>query len=49
MEKKHNERNAGRKPKFTCESVLKRIPIDLIGQIDKLIQPYLRLKKNGSN
>ena len=34
-----NPRNAGRKP-LPYDSIRKRIPIDLVGEVDKLIEKY---------
>ena len=42
--KKHNERNAGRKPKFTCKTVLKRIPVLIADQVEELSKQFLTKK-----
>jgi hypothetical protein len=46
----NNERNAGRKQKYTSPTKLKRIPIIAESEIDELLKPYLNeklLKKQG--
>lgn len=40
----NNERNAGRKKKYTSETKLKRIPIIMEKEIDELLKPYLSKK-----
>lgn len=46
--KKHNERGAGRKPKYNCATKLKRIPIIAEKKIDELLIPYLsNIPKNN--
>jgi len=44
MKKIHNERNAGRKPKYTCKTVLKRIPVLIEKQVEELAKNYLTNK-----
>ena len=39
MTKTHNERGAGRKP-LPYEIKMKRIPVELIPEIDRLIKEY---------
>lgn len=41
MKKTNNERNAGRKPKYTCKTVLKRIPILIEKEVEMLANKYL--------
>lgn len=46
----NNDRNAGRKQKYTSPTKLKRIPIIAESEIDELLKPYLNkklLKKQG--
>ena len=40
MKKTHNERNAGRKPKFTVSSKLIRVPEPIINQVEDLSKPF---------
>lgn len=41
----NNERNAGRKPKYSSTTKLKRIPIAAEKQIDELLKPFLNTDK----
>jgi hypothetical protein len=45
MKKIHNERNAGRKPKFECKVKLKMIPLDIEEKVNELSKPYLTKKQ----
>jgi len=47
--KKHNERGAGRKPKYNCSTKLKRIPVIAEKEIDQLLIPYLSKKDKISS
>ena len=38
--KKHNERNAGRKPKYTVPVKLMRVPEPIIEKVNELSKPY---------
>lgn len=42
--KKHNERNAGRKPKFTVPSKRVLIPIVIDEEVKELSKPFKRKK-----
>jgi hypothetical protein len=45
MKKIHNERNAGRKPKYIGNTKFKLIPVESEKEIDKLLTPYLTKKQ----
>ena len=45
MKKMHNERNAGRKPKFKGKTKLKMIPVEIESQVDELSKKYLNVKE----
>jgi hypothetical protein len=38
--KKHNERNAGRKKKYSVPVKLIRVPVPILSQVDELSKPY---------
>lgn len=44
MEKIHNERNAGRKPKYTVHTIKIIVPEPIIEQVKELSKPYLSKK-----
>jgi hypothetical protein len=41
MKNTHNERNAGRKPKYIGKIKLKTIPVDSEDKVDEVLKPYL--------
>lgn len=45
MKKTHNERGAGRKPKYNCKTKKISVPICIIDEVEKLASEYLT-KKN---
>jgi len=48
--KKHNERNAGRKPKYNVPAKSTLVPLPIMDQVEELSKPYLNeklLKKQG--
>jgi len=42
--KKHNERNAGRKPKYNVPAKNIQVPLPIIEQVEELSKPYLNIK-----
>lgn len=40
MKKTHNERNAGRKPKYTVPSKFIRVPEPILDQVKELSKPF---------
>lgn len=42
--KKHNERNAGRKPKYNVAAKLVQVPLPILERLEELSKPYLNIK-----
>ena len=42
--KKHNERNAGRKPKYKVPSKTIQVPLPILEQVEEMSKPYLNVK-----
>lgn len=47
--KKHNERNAGRKPKYNVTTKLVKVPLPILDKIKELSKPYLNIIVNKNN
>jgi len=45
MKKIHNERNAGRKPKYSVPVKKVNVPLPLIDKVEELSKEYLTVKK----
>lgn len=42
--KKHNERNAGRKPKYNVPAKNIQVPFPILEQVEEMSKPYLNVK-----
>lgn len=45
MKKIHNERNAGRKPKYNVPVKNIQVPLPILEQVEELSKPFLTQKK----